>query len=177
MWVVHMIDRESTSKRRYLSSRYEIIRRHIRQNGPKAAVFGISVAAITAGFLSAAGIVWPLLAYIGIIGFFSATALCVLGLPGKPSDYLMLWLRGRQRSQIYGSPRQLELVLSTSHHKSTSLVLVNRCDDPVQLRAAPAWRFPRRAQTPATPAWPTRSIARFAQLLVAINGKLTAPGH
>lgn len=128
---MHMMNHESTSERLYLSSRYEIIRRHIRQNGSKATVFGISVAAITAGLLSAAGIVWPLLAYIGVIGFVSAITLCILGLPGKPSEYLMLWLRVRQRSQIYGRPRQLEFVLSTSHNKSTSLVVVNRCDDPV----------------------------------------------
>jgi hypothetical protein len=117
--------------RTYLSSRYERWRRHIRQNGTKATIFGISVAAIVAGFLSATGVVWPLLAYIGIIGFVSALALCVISLPSQPSEYLMLWLRNGRRPQFIGQPRQLELTFSSPNKKGKSLVLVNRCDDPV----------------------------------------------
>jgi hypothetical protein len=126
-----MTDHDFSSDRRYLSSRYERFRRHIRQNASKATITGVSVAAITAGFLSAAGIIWPLLAYLAVIGFVGTAVLCVLGLPGKPSEYLMLWLRTGGGSRISGRPQHLELALSKPDRKGASFVLANRCDDPV----------------------------------------------
>lgn len=122
---------DRTAGRQYLSSRSQRFRRHVRQNGAKAAVSGVSVAGITAGFLSAAGIVWPLLAYIGIIGFVGAVALCMFGLPGKPAEYLTLVLSGRRPAEIAGRPRQLELSFSAPGRKGASLVRASRCDDPV----------------------------------------------
>jgi len=126
-----MTEQEITPERQYLSSRYERFLRLLRQNGAKAAVSGVSVAGITAGFMSAAGIVWPLLAYIGLIGFVGAVALCVFSLPGKPSEFLTLWLRIRREEQVSGRPRQLELVRTPPRSKGVRLVRANRCDDPV----------------------------------------------
>jgi hypothetical protein len=126
-----MTEQEGPSERQYLSSRYERFLRHIRQNGGKAAVTGVSVAGILAGFMSAAGILLPLLAYIGIIAFVGALALAIFGLPGKPSEYLGLWLGSRRDRNDLGRPRQLELAISAPYRKGASLVLANRCDDPV----------------------------------------------
>lgn len=122
---------ERTAGRQYLYSRSQRFRRHVRQNGVKAAVSGVSVAGITAGFLSAAGIVWPLLAYIGIIGFVGAVVLFILGLPGKPADYLTLLLGRGQAREVAGRPKQLDLSSSILGSKGASLVLASRCDDPV----------------------------------------------
>src|SRR5690242_3889833 len=105
----HMSYNVDSRERQYLSSRYEKFRRHIRENGVKAAVSGVSVAGITAGFLSAAQITWPLLAYLGIILFVGAVALCLFGLPASWPEYLMLLFGNRRHIEVYGRPRQLEL--------------------------------------------------------------------
>jgi hypothetical protein len=94
-------------------------------------VSGVSVAGITAGFMSAAGIVWPLLAYIGLIAFVGVVALCIFSLPGRPSEFLTVWLRMKRDTHVSGRPRQLELALSARRSKGASLVRANRCDDPV----------------------------------------------
>ena len=126
-----MTNSHRPSDRQYLFTRRERFRRHVRQNGSKAVISGISVAGITAGFLSAAAIVWPLLAYVGIILFVAAVALVLLGSPVNWSHYLMaIWPNDRS-SQNHGSPRQLELVFSSPHGKRTRLVLDNRCADPI----------------------------------------------
>ena len=79
---------EKSTDRQYIFSPYERFRRHVRRNGTKAVVSGVSVAGITAGFLSAAGIVWPLLAYVGIIVFVDGLALALFALPAS-------WARAR----------------------------------------------------------------------------------
>lgn len=126
-----MAEQETTVGRQYLSSRYERSLRLVRKNGAKAAVSGVSVAGIAAGFMSAAGIVWPLLAYIGLIAFVGAAALCVFSLPGRPSEFLTLWLHVKRNPQVGGRPQQLELALSKPRGRGTGLVQANRCDDPV----------------------------------------------
>lgn len=122
---------EPGPERQYLPLRYEKVRLHIRQNVWKAAVTGVSVAGILAGFLSATGTVWPLLAYIAVIGAIGVLTLGVLGLPGSPTEYLMLWMRSRPPAQPGGRPRQLELVPSVAQGRGARLVLANKCDDPV----------------------------------------------
>lgn len=122
---------EKSTDRQYIFSPYERFRRHVRRNGTKAVVSGVSVAGITAGFLSAAGIVWPLLAYVGIIVFVGGLALALFALPASWADYFMLFFRKYPSSEIHGRPRQLELAFSTSNVRGGRLVLVSRCDDPV----------------------------------------------
>jgi len=118
-------------ERRYVSSRYEKFRLSIRRNLGKAAVSGVSVAGILAGFLSATGTVWPLLAYIAVIVTIGVLALFVLSLPGSPVQYLMLLMRTGPRAASGGRPRQLELVSSTSPAWGARMVLASRSDDPV----------------------------------------------
>src|SRR5450631_3422095 len=117
------------SDRQYVSSRYERFRLHARRNISKAAVSGVSVAGILAGFLSAAGVVWHLLAYLAVIAAVGAVTLVILSLPGGPAGYVMLGLRPGQRSLVRGRPRQLELVPSAVRRSGANFVLANKCDD------------------------------------------------
>lgn len=127
-----MTDTSPASDRQYLSSRYEKFRLHTRRNIAKAAVTGVSVAGILAGFLSATGTVWPLLAYLAVIAAIGAATLVILSLPGGPSGYVLLLLRRRERrSQLRGRPRQLELVSAGARRSGANFVLANRPDDPV----------------------------------------------
>ncbi len=126
-----MTDPDAAPGRWYLSSRYEKARLRVRQNLGKAAVSGVSVAGILAGFMSASGTVWPLLAYIAVIATVGAAALFVLSLPSSPAEYLMLWIRREHHVQPPGRPRQLELVRPVAKRSGARLVLANRCDDPV----------------------------------------------
>jgi hypothetical protein len=119
------------SDRQYVSSRYERFRLHTRRNISKAAVSGVSVAGILAGFLSATGTVWPLLAYLAVIAAVGVLVLVLLSVPGGAAGYVMLWLRRQQRSQLPGRPQQLELVSSGVRRGGANFVLANRCDDPV----------------------------------------------
>ena len=89
------------------------------------------MAGITAGFLSAAGITWPLLAYIGIIVFVGGVVLGIFALPGKPSEYLALALGGRRGARIAGRPQALELTAGPARGRGARLVRASRCDDPV----------------------------------------------
>lgn len=126
-----MTDTSPASDRQYLSSRYEKFRLHTRRNISKAAVSGVSVAGILAGFLSATGTVWPLLAYLAVIASVGTVILVILSLPGGPSGYVMVLLRRDQRSHVPGRPRQMELVSPAVRRGGAGFVLANRCDDPV----------------------------------------------
>jgi hypothetical protein len=126
-----MTDTSPAADRQYLSSWYERFRRHTRRNLSSAAVSGVSVAGILAGFLSATGIVWPLLAYLAVIAVVGAVSLVILSLPGGPAGYVMLGLRREQGSLVRGRPRQLELLPSAARRGGANFVLANRCDDPV----------------------------------------------
>jgi hypothetical protein len=117
--------------RQYVPSRYEKFRLHVRQNFVKAAISGVSVAGILAGFLSATGTVWPLLAYLGVIAFVGIIVLVVASLPGGPGGYVMLWLHREPRSPLGGRPPQLELVSAGARRSGANFVQANRCDDPV----------------------------------------------
>lgn len=126
---------QDIGKRFYLSSSRERARRHIRNKGAKALLSAVSVTAVIAGLLSAAGIRWPLLAYVGTIAALSLLFLWVLSLAAGPSQYLMLLPGIRSRPPAARSPKQLE-VLPSGHARpistlSVALVKENRCDDPV----------------------------------------------
>ncbi|HST66678.1 MAG TPA: hypothetical protein VLM05_15940 [Mycobacteriales bacterium] len=105
----------------------ERFRRHLRTNGSRAVLGGVSTSAVVAGFLDATNRQWPLLGYVGLAVAVGAALLAWLGAPG---------LRLRVGAAVPAArpgpdrPRQLELV-ATGRSGPLRQIAAARCDDPV----------------------------------------------
>lgn len=111
-------------------STHEKLRRLIRDKASKATLSAISVTAVLAGFLSAAGIRWPLLAYLAIILVLSPIVLTLLGFAVGPFGYLMLLPGLRSRGRGSQTPEPLGLMTPAPSVRA-SLVQATRSDDPI----------------------------------------------
>ncbi len=132
MWSFESGARMRTARapeRLYTMSRGERVRRHLRRNGRRALLGGISTSGVTAGFLSAAGIVWPLLAYVGLAAAVAAAVLAGLALSGLQLGRMLL-VPGAERSRTSPDrPTQLD-IFSVGDRAPTRRVAAARCDDP-----------------------------------------------
>jgi hypothetical protein len=95
--------------RNYAMSSTERVRRHLRVNGPRALLAAVSASAITAGFLSAADVVWGLLAYVGLTAGLAVLILIGLALLPRLRHVLLVPTSIKVRP-VPDRPRQLELV-------------------------------------------------------------------
>jgi hypothetical protein len=108
----------------------ERLRRHVRANGSRAVLGGVSFSAIVAGFLDATQRQWSLLAYVAVA--VAAAALILLGLAaaGARMRLLLLVPGARRARSAPGRPRQLQLV-ATARGAPLRQIAAARCDDPV----------------------------------------------
>jgi hypothetical protein len=114
--------------RDYLTSTGERLRRHVRVHGTRALLGGVTASGVLAGFLSASGRQWSLLAYIGLAAGFTLLILSASSLPGWRARRMLL---GRGTSaDVAGRPHQLELV-AVAPSAPLRQVAAARCDDPV----------------------------------------------
>jgi len=116
--------------RSYVLTTSERIRRHVRANGTRAVLGGVSFSAIVAGFLDATQRQLSLLAYVALA--VGAAALILLGLAAAGARMrLLLLVPGARRARaVAGRPTQLELV-ATGRGAPIRQVAAARCDDPV----------------------------------------------
>ena len=116
--------------RSYLLTTSERLRRHLRTNGSRAVLGGVSTSAVVAGFLDATQRQWSLLEYVALAIGVALAILVGLGASGIRLRLLLL-LPGAGRSRPRpGRPRQLELV-ATGRGAPVRQVAAARCDDPV----------------------------------------------
>jgi hypothetical protein len=105
----------------------ERLRRHVRANGTRAVLGGVSFSAIVAGFLDATQRQWPLLAYVALAAGVTAALLAWLGSPGLRLRTGLAMPPGRRAPD---RPRQLDLV-ATGRGAPVRQIAAARCDDPV----------------------------------------------
>jgi hypothetical protein len=106
-----------------LLSRRRRAARHLRAQGPRSLLAGTTASGVLAGFLSASGSTWSLLAYIAVAAASALVILLTLGLRNRPRyglpNYSLSSLRFLRppvdpaRKEALGRPRQLEPVLSS----------------------------------------------------------------
>ena len=114
--------------RDYLTPIGERLHRHLRANGSRALLGGVSSSAVIAGFLSAAGYSRTLLEYIGLACVFAGIILLGLAFPAWRLRGLLL--PSARVAARPGRPRQLDLV-ATRPSAPTRPLAAARCDDPV----------------------------------------------
>jgi hypothetical protein len=114
--------------RDYLTSTGERLRRHVRVHGTRALLGGVTASGVLAGFVSAAGMQWSLLTYIGLAAAFSLLILLASSLPGWRARRMLLG-RGTA-AHAAGRPHQLELV-AVAPSAPLRQIAAARCDDPV----------------------------------------------
>jgi hypothetical protein len=133
--------------RNYLLSRRRRLSRHLLAHGYRSLLGGITATGVLAGFLSASGLRWSLLAYIAVATLSAGVILLVLGLRTRPRyglpelpRYQLSALLGRRSAaegteepeageQVSGRPRQLSPVLTPARPVARRPTV--RCDDPV----------------------------------------------
>jgi len=113
--------------RDYLTSAGERARRHVRAHGTRALLGGVTASGVLAGFVSASGMQWSLLTYIGLAAGFTVLILLASGVPGWRRRRLLLGPASRRQQP--DRPRRLELVGATG--APIRQVAAARCDDPV----------------------------------------------
>jgi hypothetical protein len=116
--------------RSYTMSPVELLRRHVRVNGPRALLTAISISAVVAGFLDATSHTWGLLRYVFLTAGLTIAALAALGLRGPRVTHLLLVPGARRPRAASGRPRELELRPKT-RRAPLRRVEAARSDDPV----------------------------------------------
>lgn len=76
--------------RNFTTRRAERMRRHVRAHALRALLSAVSSVAVVAGFLSAAGTVWPLWSYLIMCAAGSLAFLAAFGLNGARVRYALL---------------------------------------------------------------------------------------
>ncbi|MFJ4948851.1 hypothetical protein [Streptomyces sp. NPDC088760] len=89
--------------RNFLTTRTERVRRHVRTHLSRALVSSVSSVAVLAGFLSAAGVVWPLWSYVALC---IAGALVFLGAFAVPPAQLRYVLLAASYTDSQLAPRR-----------------------------------------------------------------------
>jgi hypothetical protein len=101
---------DADPQRSYLMSPVERLRRHVRLNGLRALLAGISTSAVIAGFLDATSHTWPLLDFLGLTAGIAAVVLLAIGLRAPRLSRLLL-VPGADRARADPArPRRLELL-------------------------------------------------------------------
>ena len=113
--------------RSYLLTTSERLRRHVRTNGSRAVLGGVSTSAVVAGFFDATGRSWPLLQYVALAFGVGLLILLGLGARGARRQLLTLLPGAGRTPDDPGRPRQLRLVGPGPVRQ----VAAARCDDPV----------------------------------------------
>ena len=108
----------------------ERLRRHLRTNGGRAVLGGVSVSGVTAGFLDATGHSGRLFWYVVLAAAVAVAILAGLGAAGRRLRLLALVPGASRARTASGRPRQLEL-LPTGRGAPVRQVLAASCDDPV----------------------------------------------
>ena len=121
--------RDRTTERNFLTPWAERVRRHVRANGTRAVLGGISGSGVVAGFLDATGHSGMLIAYVGLAVVLALTTLALLAVPDWRRRRGALLL-GRGVAPRPGRPDPLPLQgdLRASTVRETAVL---RCDDPV----------------------------------------------
>ncbi len=84
------------STRDYTMSTGERLRRHLRMNGTRSLVGGVTVSGVVAGFLNAAGRTYTLYVWVGLAAASAVLILAVLGPAGPRLGHLLLIPTGRR---------------------------------------------------------------------------------
>ncbi len=113
--------------RSYLLTTSERLRRHVRTNGSRAVLGGVSTSAVTAGFLDATERSWNLLAYVALAVGAGLVILVGLGATSARVRLLLLVPGARRARARPGRPAQLRFAGSGPLRQ----VEAARCDDPV----------------------------------------------
>jgi hypothetical protein len=108
----------------------ERLRRHLRVNGMRALLAGVSTTAVAAGFLDATGHTWQLLSYLGLTAGVAALVLVAMGLRGPRLSHLLLVPGARRARAAPDRPRQLELVPLAARAPVRQVAAASQ-DDPV----------------------------------------------
>jgi hypothetical protein len=94
-----------------MMSPLERLRRHVRVNGTRSLLAGISTSAVVAGFLDATQHTWPLLGFLALTAGFAIVVLIALGVRRDRGLSRLLLVPGANAPRSDpGRPRRLELV-------------------------------------------------------------------
>jgi hypothetical protein len=118
------------ASRSYLLTTSERLRRHLRANGARAVLGGVSFSAIVAGFLDATQRQLNLLAYVALAVAGAIVVLVGVAAVGARMRLLLLMPGAGRSRPAPGRPAQLELV-ATGRGAPVRQIAAARCDDPV----------------------------------------------
>ena len=118
------------SDRDYGMSLGERLRRHLRLHFTRALLVATSAAGVVAGFLSAAGVVWPLLVYVSMVAGLTLLTLIIAAVDSTRIKYAVLAPGSGRRSRSPSQSSRLELV-ALRPRAPVRQIVATRCDDPV----------------------------------------------